>query len=109
MHKVNHIFLCILYIANHRFLWYNYGIVEKDARCEFVPLPAIKKRKGVVMAISEAQKRASNKYHKENMATVGCKLRKEDAERFKEYAKTQNKTANGVLREFVYACIGKEK
>ena len=37
------------------------------------------------MAVSEAQKRASNKYNLENMATLGCKVKKDDAEKFKEF------------------------
>ena len=58
------------------------------------------------MAISEAQKRASNKYNLKNMSTLGCKVKKNQAEAFKEYAKEQGKTANTVLKEFVYECIG---
>jgi len=57
------------------------------------------------MAISDAQKRASNKYDKENMATLGCKVRKEQATAFKAYAEGQGKTANTVLREYVLECI----
>lgn len=60
------------------------------------------------MSISDAQKRASNKYNLKNMATLGCKVKKEQAEAFKEYAKRQNKTANAVLKDFVLECI-KEK
>ena len=61
------------------------------------------------MAISEAQKRAANKYNAEHMATLGCKVKKEIAEQFKSYAKDKGKTANNILKEFVYECIGKNK
>ncbi len=57
---------------------------------------------------SRAKRMSNNKWDKENMATLGCKVRKEEAERFKEYAKAQNKTANNVLKEFVFDCIGKK-
>lgn len=57
------------------------------------------------MAPTEAQKRASNKYNLEHMATLGCKVRKEQATAFKEYAKEQGKTANTVLKEYVLKCI----
>jgi len=57
------------------------------------------------MAPSEAQKRASNKYNLAHMSTLGCKVKKEEAEAFKKYAKEQGKTANTVLKEFVYECI----
>ena len=57
------------------------------------------------MAPTEAQKKASNKYNLEHMATLGCKVRKEQATAFKEYAKEQGKTANTVLKEYVLKCI----
>ena len=59
------------------------------------------------MAVSEAQKRASNKYNKEHMTTLGCKVKKEEAEKFKEYAKAKGKTANNLLKDFVFECIKK--
>lgn len=61
------------------------------------------------MAVSEAQKRASNKYNMEHMTTLGCKVKKEEAEAFKQYAKEQDKTSNAVLKEYVYKCIGKDE
>lgn len=57
------------------------------------------------MAVSEAQKRASNKYNQKHMATLGCKVKKEQALKFKEYAAQKNKTANTVLKEYVLKCI----
>ena len=60
------------------------------------------------MAPSEAQKRASNKYNLEHMTTLGCKVRKAEAEEFKDYCKKQGKTSNAVLSEYVYKCIGKD-
>ena len=60
------------------------------------------------MAPSEAQKKASNKYNLKTMSTLGCKVKKEDAEKFKQYAKEQGKTANTVLKEYVMECIKEE-
>lgn len=57
---------------------------------------------------SEAQKRASNKYNLEHMATLGCKVRKDQAEAFKEHCKKQGKTSNTVLKEFVLECIERD-
>lgn len=57
------------------------------------------------MAVSEAQKRASNKYNKEHMRTLGCKVKKVEAEKFKEYAREKGKTTNTILREYVIDCI----
>lgn len=61
------------------------------------------------MPPSEAQKRASNKYNLANMATLGCKVRKQEAEAFRAYAEAQGKTANALLKEYVLACIEQEK
>ena len=61
------------------------------------------------MSPTEAQKRASNKYHKEHMATLACKLRKEDAEAFKQYAESKETTPNALLRAYVFKCIGKKE
>ena len=61
------------------------------------------------MAVSEAQKRASNKYNKAHMATLGCQVKKDEAELFKAYARDKGKTSNTVLKEFVFDCIGKNE
>ncbi len=60
------------------------------------------------MAVSEAQKRASNKYNAEHMTTLGCKVKKKEATAFKQYAAEQGKTANTVLKEYVIECINKK-
>lgn len=57
------------------------------------------------MPTSDAQKRASNKYNLKNMATIGCKVKKEEAALFKQFCKDQGKTSNTVLKDFVLACI----
>ena len=57
------------------------------------------------MPPSDAQKRASNKYNLKNMATIGCKVKKEEAALFKQFCKDQGKTSNTVLKDFVLACI----
>ena len=61
------------------------------------------------MAPTEAQKRASAKWDGENMATIGCKVKKEQAEAFKEYCASQGKTSNAVLREYVLECIDEKE
>ena len=61
------------------------------------------------MAVSEAQKRASDKYNKEHMITLGCKVRREEAAIFKDYSAAQNKTTNAILKEYVLECISKYK
>lgn len=57
------------------------------------------------MSPSEAQKKASLKWDKENMTVLGCKVRKAQAEAFKSYCTNQGKTSNMVLKEYVVNCI----
>ena len=57
------------------------------------------------MAPSEAQKRATKKYQRENIASLACRVRKEQAEKFKTYCQSVGKTSNAVLREYVLECI----
>ena len=57
------------------------------------------------MAPSDAQKKAAAKYHKENIASLACRGKKEQAEKFKAYCEAQGKTSNAVLREYVLECI----
>lgn len=57
------------------------------------------------MAISDAQRKASAKYQKENIASLACRVKKEQAERFKAYCEEKGKTSNAVLREYVLSCI----
>jgi hypothetical protein len=61
------------------------------------------------MSPSEAQKKAAAKYHKENIASLACRVKKEQAEKFKAYCEAQEKTSNAVLREFVMRCIGENE
>ena len=58
------------------------------------------------MPVSEAQKRASNKYQATHMATLGCKVKKHQAAAFKEHAAQRGKTSNTMLKEYVLDCIG---
>lgn len=55
---------------------------------------------------SEAQKKSRNKWDKANMAVIGCKMKREQAEKFKQYAKQQGTTANNLLKGYVLATIG---
>ena len=58
------------------------------------------------MAVTEAQKRASAKYQEKTIASLACRVKKEQAEKFKAYCAAKGRTSNAVLREFVMACIG---
>ena len=58
------------------------------------------------MAVAKSQQRARDKWDKENMATLGCKVKKEQAEQFKQYAKDQGTTANALLKDYVLNTVG---
>lgn len=60
------------------------------------------------MAVSEKKKASNAKWDKENIRTVACRLKKDDAEAFKEYAEKQGKTVNTLIREYVLQCIAKD-
>lgn len=57
------------------------------------------------MALSQARKNANAKWDKENMTTLGCKVKRTEAAAFKAYAQAQGKTSNTILKEYVQECI----
>ena len=44
-------------------------------------------------------------WDKNNMATLGCKVKKEQSVAFKVFAAKHGKTANTLLKDYVIACI----
>ena len=57
------------------------------------------------MAVAESRKRANVKWDAENMTTLGCRVKKEQADRFKAYCSEIGKTSNAVLRDYVLEFI----
>ena len=49
------------------------------------------------MAISDAKKRANNKWDASNMVVLGCKVRRTKAEAFKALCKEEGTTPNAVF------------
>ncbi len=58
---------------------------------------------------SPAKRAANDRWDKEHMTTLGCRVKKDEAELFKAYARDKGKTSNTVLKEFVFDCIGKNE
>ena len=56
--------------------------------------------------VSAAKRRANDAWDKANMAMLACKIRKDAAERFKDYAAAQGTTVNALLRGYIMQCIG---
>lgn len=63
------------------------------------------KRKTDTPKTPPSKRQANNRWDKQNMITLGCKVMREDAEAFKAYASNQGKTANTILKEYVLKCI----
>lgn len=61
---------------------------------------------GVTMALSDARKKANAKWDKENMVTIGCKLKKDVADAFRQYCAEKGTTVNAELRDYVLQCVG---
>ena len=58
------------------------------------------------MSVSDGQKKARDKWDKENMSVLGCKVKKSQAVKFKAIAAERGTTANGLLKNFVLDTIG---
>lgn len=61
------------------------------------------------MPVSESKKKANAKWDSENMATVACKIKKSQAEKFKSYCSSIGKTSNAVIRDYVLECIDEKE
>lgn len=44
-------------------------------------------------------------WERENMSTLSCRIRKEEAEKFRQYALYMGTTVHGLLTEYVRKCI----
>ena len=58
------------------------------------------------MAVSAAKKKANQKWDTANMATLACKVKKDQAERFREYCTNKGETVNAALQGYISSCIG---
>lgn len=61
------------------------------------------------MPVSKSRRAANDKWDRDNMTTLGCKVKKEDAVKFKEYCAAKKATSNTELKKFVLSCIGKQE
>ncbi len=60
------------------------------------------------MPLSESRKAADAKWDRENMTTLGCRVKKSEAAAFKEHCARQGKTSNTVLKDFVLKTIERD-
>lgn len=61
------------------------------------------------MSLTEAKKRANAKYQAKTIASLACRVKKEQAEAFKAYCESAGKTSNAALKDFVLGCIGEQE
>ena len=60
------------------------------------------------MPVSEKKKASNAKWDRENMATLGCRVKKEEAAAFKAHCAREGKTSNTVLKQFVLETIERD-
>lgn len=58
------------------------------------------------MPVSEKKKASNQKWDKENMTIIGCKVRKEEAERIKQYAADHGTNVNALLLGYLRGLLG---
>lgn len=61
------------------------------------------------MPLTEAKRRANNKYIAAHMTVLGCKVRKDRAEQFKAACKARGTTPNAVFIAAINAFMDKER
>lgn len=57
------------------------------------------------MAVSERQKQLAQAWDRENMRTLSCRVRTDEAEVFKQYCAAHDTTPGNLLKKYVGKCI----
>lgn len=60
-----------------------------------------------VRKVSDAHRASNLKWDLENMRSVSCRLRREDAELFKKYCAENNTTPGAYLKNHIHAILDK--
>lgn len=58
---------------------------------------------------TEKQKASRNKWDAEHMKVIGCKIRAEEAEKFKQFAKKHETTVNALFLGFIRKCLSEDE
>ncbi len=59
------------------------------------------------MALTEKQKKSIREWDRENMRTLSCRVRTDEAEFFKEYCTAHKTTPGKLLKKYVFDCMEK--
>lgn len=57
------------------------------------------------MPVSEKQKQYARKWDKENMRSVSCRMRTDEAEDFKKWCALNKTTPGAALKNYVWKCL----
>lgn len=68
-----------------------------------------KEQENTTMPVSEAKRKANQKWDAANMTVVGCKVRKDVAEAFKAECKRRGTTVNAVFLQAMREFMEKDK
>lgn len=60
------------------------------------------------MPVSESKRRNNDKWDRENMSTLGCRMLKSEADAFREYCRERGQTVSETLAAFVRSCTGRD-
>ena len=60
------------------------------------------------MPPTEAQRQANKRYQAAHIASLACRVKVEQAEKFKAYCRKKGRTVNAELTEYVKSCIDDE-
>lgn len=56
--------------------------------------------------VRESQRRAADAWDAKNMRTIACKMRKNIADDFVQYAKERGTTPSALIKAYVLQCLG---
>jgi NRPS condensation-like uncharacterized protein len=60
------------------------------------------------MAVSRAKRASNNKWDAEHMSVLSVKVKAEEAEAFRVYAKERGQTVNGLLAGYLRRCLAED-
>ncbi|MBO5384506.1 MAG: GIY-YIG nuclease family protein [Ruminococcus sp.] len=82
-----------------------YNSIFPNGYNTYLPNPTNNKKRGVLIKATTIEESRNKRKEYIKNTTIGCKLEKEQAKRFKAYAASQGTTANALLKQFVLDTI----
>ena len=60
-------------------------------------------------AVSRAKRASNNKWDRENMKIISCKIKIEEAEAFERYAQERGTTRNALISGYIRRCLAADQ